>query len=134
MPPMRRMAVTKWIRVVARSHGKDTGDIGYLFVNDETMLAMNKKYLHHDYYTDILTFDYDEGDTISGDIVISIDTVRSNAALFSTTLADELRRVIIHGILHLCGINDKTSAERERMAEEETKALALWDRMCAEGI
>ena len=84
---------------------------------------VNKEYLGHDYFTDIITFDYDEGDVISGDIVISVDTVRSNAEMFGKTFNDELHRVIIHGILHLCGINDKGPGEREVMEKEENKAL-----------
>ena len=86
---------------------------------------MNNEYLGHDYYTDIITFDYDEDDVINGDIVISLDTVRTNAEQFGKTYDDELHRVIIHGILHLCGINDKDLGEREIMEENENKALAL---------
>ena len=101
------------------------GEIGYLFVNDEKILEVNKEYLGHDYYTDIITFDYDEGDVINGDLVISLDTVRSNALLFGKTYNEELHRVIIHGILHLCGINDKGPGEREIMEAAENKALAM---------
>ena len=86
---------------------------------------MNREYLGHDYYTDIITFDYCEGDTLSGDLVISLDTVRSNAALFGKEYDEELHRVIIHGILHLCGINDKGPGEREIMEQAEDKALAM---------
>jgi probable rRNA maturation factor len=125
MPNIKKREITAWIKQVAASYGRRVGDIGYMFVNDEKILEVNKQYLGHDYYTDIITFDYDEGDVISGDIVISLDTVRSNAELFGKTYDDELHRVIIHGILHLCGINDKGPGEREIMEACENKALAL---------
>lgn len=96
-----------------------------MFVNDEKILETNRQYLGHDYYTDVITFDYDEGDIVSGDIVISIDTVASNAKLYGKSYDDELYRVIIHGVLHLCGINDKGPGEREIMEANEEKALAL---------
>ena len=101
------------------------GEVGYMFVSDEKILEVNREYLGHDYYTDIITFDYDEGDRINGDIVISLDTVRSNAALFGKEYQDELHRVIIHGILHLCGINDKGPGEREQMEAAENRALDM---------
>jgi rRNA maturation RNase YbeY len=125
MPNIKKREITAWIKQVAASYGRRVGDIGYMFVNDEEILEVNKQYLGHDYYTDIITFDYDEGDVISGDIVISLDTVRSNAELFGKTYDDELHRVIIHGILHLCGINDKGPGEREIMEACENKALTL---------
>ena len=100
-----------------------------MFVDDKKILEVNNQYLGHDYYTDIITFDYDDGDVISGDLVISLDTVRSNAELFGKDYADELNRVIIHGILHLCGINDKGPGEREIMEAHEEKALALLKEM-----
>ena len=100
-----------------------------MFVNDEKMLEVNNEYLGHDYYTDIITFDYDEGDVLNGDLVISLDTVRTNAELFHKSYEDELNRVIIHGILHLCGINDKGPGEREIMEANENKALALLKEM-----
>ena len=96
-----------------------------MFVDDEKILEVNNEYLGHDYYTDVITFDYDEDDVINGDIVISLDTVRTNAEQFGKTYDDELHRVIIHGIPHLCGINDKGPGEREIMEENENKALAL---------
>ena len=85
------------------------------------------RYLHHDYYTDIITFDYSRGEKVSGDIYLSLDTVRSNADLFGVSCEEELKRVIVHGLLHLCGINDKGPGEREIMEAEENRALALWD-------
>ena len=125
MPKIKKRATTSWIKAVAASYGKTVGDIGYMFVNDENILAVNKQYLGHDYYTDIITFDYSEGDTISGDIVISLDTVASNAIQQGTEYDNELHRVIIHGILHLCGINDKGPGERQIMEKAENKALAM---------
>ncbi len=125
MPKIRRRDTTAWIRRVALAHGRKVGEVGYLFCDDEKILEVNRDFLHHDYYTDIITFDYDEGPVINGDIVISLDTVRSNATLFHKSYEDELYRVIIHGILHLCGINDKGPGEREIMEAEEDKALAM---------
>lgn len=125
MPKIRKRDTSAWIKKVAASYGRKVGEIGYLFVDDEKILEVNNEYLGHDYYTDIITFDYDEDDIISGDLVISLDTVRSNAELFSKPYEEELFRVIIHGILHLCGINDKGPGEREMMEQEENKALAL---------
>lgn len=128
MPKIRKRDTSAWIKKVAASYGRKVGEIGYLFVDDEKILEVNNEYLGHDYYTDIITFDYDEDDIINGDLVISLDTVRSNAELFSKPYEEELYRVIIHGILHLCGINDKGPGEREIMEQEENKALAMLQR------
>lgn len=125
MPKIKKRDTSAWIKAVAASYGRKVGEIGYLFVDDEKILEVNREYLGHDYYTDVITFDYDEDDTVSGDIVISLDTVRSNAQLFEKNYEDELYRVIIHGILHLCGINDKGPGEREIMEAAENKALAM---------
>ena len=124
-PAIKRREVTAWIRRVAATYGKWVGEVGYLFCDDEHILEVNRQYLGHDYYTDIITFDYDEGDVVNGDIVISLDTVRSNAVLYGKEYDEELYRVIIHGILHLCGINDKGPGEREIMEAAENKALAM---------
>ena len=128
MPAIRRRDVSRWVRQVAASYGRRVGEIGYLFCDDEKMLEVNREYLSHDYYTDIITFDYTDGDVINGDLVISLDTVRSNAELFGKAYDDELLRVIIHGILHLCGINDKGPGERELMEAAENKALAMYGK------
>ena len=125
MPKIKRRETTKWIRTVAAVYGKQVSEVGYLFVNDEKIIEVNREYLGHDYYTDVITFDYSEGDVVSGDIVISLDTVASNAQLFCKSYDEELRRVIIHGILHLCGINDKGPGERELMEKAENDALKL---------
>ena len=125
MPAIRRRDTSAWVKAVAASYGKKVGEIAYIFVDDEEILRVNREYLQHDYYTDIITFDYTEGDTISGDLFISLDTVRTNAEQFAKPYDEELHRVIIHGILHLCGINDKGPGEREIMEAAEDKALAL---------
>ena len=124
-PKIKRRETTAWIKRVAASYGRKVGEIGYLFCDDEKILEVNREYRQHDYYTDIITFDYDEDDIISGDLVISLDTVKSNAELFHKNYDEELHRVIIHGILHLCGINDKGPGEREIMEAAENKALAM---------
>ncbi|MBF1428393.1 rRNA maturation RNase YbeY [Hoylesella nanceiensis] len=125
MPKIKKRETTAWIKQVAQSYGKKVGDIGYMFVDDEKILEVNREYLQHDYYTDIITFDYCEDDELNGDLVISLDTVRTNAVLFGKTYEEELYRVIIHGVLHLIGINDKGPGEREIMEAAENKALAL---------
>ena len=125
MPKIKKRETTAWIRDVAATYGKKVGEIGYMFVNDDRILEVNREYLGHDYFTDIITFDYCEGDVLNGDLVISLDTVRSNAELFHKDYDEELHRVIIHGVLHLCGINDKGPGERELMEAAENKALAL---------
>ncbi|MDR0961384.1 MAG: rRNA maturation RNase YbeY [Mediterranea sp.] len=125
MPSIKKRETTAWIKAVAATYGKKAGEIAYVFCSDECILDVNRQYLQHDYYTDIITFDYSEDDRIGGDIFISLDTVRSNAAQFGTPYEEELHRVIIHGILHLCGVNDKGEGERQQMEEAENKALAL---------
>lgn len=124
-PKIKRRETTEWIKRVAAAHDKRVGEIGYLFCDDEKILEVNREFLQHDYYTDIITFDYCEDDVLNGDLVISLDTVRTNAEQQGTEYNEELHRVIIHGILHLCGINDKGPGEREIMEAEENKALAL---------
>ncbi|MES5006510.1 rRNA maturation RNase YbeY [Prevotella disiens] len=125
LPKIGKRETTKWIKAVAETHGKKVGEIGYMFVDDEKILEVNNEYLGHDYYTDVITFDYCEENELNGDIVISLDTVRTNAEKFGKTYEEELYRVIIHGILHLCGINDKGPGEREIMEDNENKALAI---------
>ena len=125
MPKIKRKDTTAWIKAVAQTYGRKVGEVGYMFVNDEKILEINNEYLGHDYYTDVITFDYDEGDVVNGDIVISLDTVRTNAEMFGKAYEDELYRVIIHGILHLCGLNDKGPGDREIMEKAENKALEM---------
>ena len=106
MPDIKKRETTEWIKSVAATYGKRLGEIAYIFCSDEKILEVNRQYLQHDYYTDIITFDYCEGDRLSGDLFISLDTVKTNSEQFNTTYNEELHRTIIHGILHLCGIND----------------------------
>lgn len=125
MPNIKKRETTAWIRRVAATYGKKVGDVGYIFCNDERIIEVNREYLQHDYYTDIITFDYTEGDTIGGDLFISLDTVKTNSEQFGTEYDEELHRTIIHGILHLCGINDKGPGEREIMEAAENRALEM---------
>lgn len=125
MPAIKRRENSAWVKAVAATYGKKVGDIAYIFVDDEKILEVNRQYLQHDYYTDIITFDYSEDDVISGDLFISLDTVRTNAEQVGATYEQELNRVIIHGILHLCGINDKGPGEREIMEAAEDSALKM---------
>lgn len=114
-----------WIKDVVESYGYSVGEISYIFCSEDYILDINRKYLCHDYFTDIITFDYTEEDVISGDLFISIDTVKSNAELLEVDFIDELHRVIIHGILHLCGFKDKTLKEETKMRAAEDSALIL---------
>lgn len=125
VPPFRRRKVSSWIRDVAAKYGKKCGDIAYIFCDDEKILEVNRAYLQHDYYTDVITFDYSEDNVISGDIFISLDTVKSNALQYGQPYETEVYRIIIHGILHLCGINDKGPGEREKMSACENEALGM---------
>lgn len=117
--------LTTWVEAVAAAHGRRVGRLSYLFCDDEYILATNRQFLQHDYYTDIITFDYSTSRRISGDMVISLDTVKSNAEQGGVGECDELCRVVIHGVLHLCGINDKGPGEREIMEQHEDAALAM---------
>lgn len=125
MPCINQDKMRCWIEAVTRSHNKNVGALTYIFCDDEYVLSINKQFLQHDYYTDIITFDYSNSHRISGDMVISLDTVRSNAEQLGVDYNIELLRVIIHGILHLCGINDKGPGEREIMEQHEEAALAM---------
>lgn len=124
-----KLKVKKWITDLIKAQNKKVGDISYLFCDDAYLIEVNRTYLDHDTYTDIITFDYVEGDTISGDILISVERVKENAQLFNTTFDQELHRVIIHGVLHLLGQGDKTEAEAAQMRKKEDAALALWNTM-----
>lgn len=126
MPPINVEKVTKWIGEVAFNHGKRAGNINYCFCDDEEILRSNKEFLNHDYFTDIITFDYSREDRISGDLLISLETVASNAGKFGVQNSEELLRVMIHGVLHLCGINDKGPGEREIMEKAENEALSMY--------
>ena len=123
MPDIHEAEVSAWVRQVAKGYKKIVGDVNYIFVDDETMLDINRRFIGHDYYTDHIGFDYSSGDSLSGDIYISLDTVRSNAKLFGVTFDEELRRIIIHGLLHLCGLSEKTDEEQQQMRQAKDKAL-----------
>lgn len=125
MPELNERADSAWITRVAQSHGRRVGNINYVFCNDEEILALNRQYIGHDYYTDHIGFDYSAGDILSGDIYVGIETVQTNAELFGKTYDDELHRVIIHGLLHLVGFKDKTDDERAVMETAEDEALAM---------
>ncbi|MCQ2083780.1 MAG: rRNA maturation RNase YbeY [Bacteroidaceae bacterium] len=127
MPAIDRASVRKWLKAVAFDHdGRQTGSLNYIFCNDERILQVNKEFLGHDYYTDIITFDYSTPKKVSGDMYISLDTVLSNSKKFRTSYEKELLRVIVHGVLHLCGINDKGPGERAVMEMHENRALEMW--------
>ncbi|MCI7576483.1 MAG: rRNA maturation RNase YbeY [Paludibacteraceae bacterium] len=126
LPVFSQARVRAWIRAVAADYGKKVGDITYIFCDDERILAVNRQFLQHDYYTDVITFDYSQGETLSGDIFISLDTVRTNAEQAGTSFDEELLRIIIHGVLHLTGQGDKTPETKAVMTGKEERALARW--------
>ena len=127
LPDFPKQETGRWIKKTALEYGKKTGEIAYIFCSDKHMLEVNNQYLQHDYYTDIITFDYSEGTIISGDIFISIDTVKSNSVEFNVSFEEELKRIMIHGILHLCGQDDKTPEMRLEMTEKENSALMKYE-------
>lgn len=124
MPALNERQITRWIKSVAADYGFAVGNINYIFCSDERELAVNREFLGHDYFTDVITFDYSTASTLNGDIFISLDTVRSNAEMVGTSFEHELHRIIIHGVLHLTGQGDKTPETKAKMTEKEEKALA----------
>ena len=122
-PTLRKRDVTQWIKNTAAKYGKKAGEIAFIFCNDDKILEINRQYLQHDYYTDIITFDYSQRNIISGDIFISLDTVKTKADQYKVSFEKELHRIIIHGILHLCGQDDKTPESRKTMTAKENEAL-----------
>ena len=127
MPLLDLAMVDKWLREVAADYNKKIGNLNYLFCDDTEILRVNREFLKHDYFTDIITFDYSYKNRVSGDIFISLDTVKSNSLEINTEYREELLRVIAHGLLHLCGIDDKGPGEREIMEANENKALTKWN-------
>ena len=125
LPRLNESALVAWIEAVAHAHNRVVGQLTYIFCNDAYILSTNREFLQHDYYTDIITFDYSNRRRLSGDRVISLDTVASNAEMLGCDYDSELLRVVIHGVLHLCGINDKGPGEREIMEAHENRALAI---------
>ncbi len=121
------LSLQKWIRLIVEAHSKKLGRINYLFCSDDYILESNKRFLNHDTYTDIITFDYVQGQLVSGDILVSLDRVRDNAAMFSVPFEQELHRVIIHGVLHLLGFKDKTESDAAEMRRKENEALSIYD-------
>ena len=117
--------VEPWLAKVAEAHGKIPGTLTYILTDDEGILRVNRKFLDHDYFTDIITFDYSKRGMVSGDLYISLETVATNAEQFGQNPIRELHRVLAHGLLHLCGINDKGPGEREIMEQHEDRALEL---------
>ena len=124
MPTLDERRITRWIRAVAADYGFSVGNINYIFCSDERELEVNREFLRHDYYTDIITFDYSTANTLNGDIFISLDTVRSNAETVGCSFEDELNRILIHGVLHLTGQGDKTPETKAEMTRKEDLALA----------
>lgn len=125
MPTLDARRVTRWIKAVAAEYGFGVGNINYVFCSDERELEVNRQFLGHDYYTDVITFDYSTASTLNGDIFISLDTVRSNAEMVGVSFEDELHRILIHGVLHLTGQGDKTPETKVQMTDKENRALAL---------
>ena len=126
MPALDERKVTRWIKAVAADYGFAVGNINYIFCSDERELEVNRQFLGHDYYTDIITFDYSTSSVLNGDIFISLDTVRSNAEQLNISFDAELLRILIHGVLHLTGQGDKTPETKAQMTAKEEKALAKW--------
>lgn len=129
MPSFDFSKVERWLGEVAASHGRRIGNVNYLFCDDKEILRVNREFLGHDYFTDIITFDYSHRDRVGGDIFISLDTVARNADELGEKRERELLRVIAHGVLHLCGIDDKGPGEREIMEAAENAALSLWNNI-----
>ncbi len=125
MPKLDKRKLKDWVKKVVNSHNMNIGELNYIFTSDSYILKVNNDYLQHDYYTDVITFDYSEGKKISGDIFISLDTVKSNSVLFKQDYDREFNRVLIHGVLHLIGFKDKKEDEAKEMRLQENNALAL---------
>jgi probable rRNA maturation factor len=119
-------AISNWISHVIKSEGKKEGEINYIFCDDEYLLLINQEHLQHDYYTDIISFDYSVGNEINGDMFISVDRVKENAQDFNVTFEEELKRVIVHGVLHYCGYKDKSQADELFMRSKEDEKLAMF--------
>lgn len=125
IPAIDQKRISGWVNRVVVNNSGEIGEINYYFCSDDYLLEMNREHLNHDYYTDIITFDYTVGDIISGDLFISVDTVFDNAKEYKCEYLEELHRVIIHGVLHLLGIDDKTDEDQQLMTQKEDESLAL---------
>ena len=129
MPSIKKRETTAWVRAVAATYGKKVGDVSYIFCNDKRILEVNREFLQHDYYTDIITFDYSDRKgtkIVAGDVFIDVDTVADNARIYGTTKTNEMHRIIAHGVLHLCGQKDKTERAEKQMHRKEDKYIALY--------
>jgi rRNA maturation RNase YbeY len=124
-PDIRKRVVSAWLKEIISLHDKKVGDISIIFCSDSYLLDVNKQYLEHDYFTDIITFDYVEGNMISGDIFISVDRVLENSKLFKVSFSEELHRIMAHGVLHLLGYKDKCDEDKVMMTEKENFSLRL---------
>ena len=120
-----KLANNRWLKMVAGSEIRKIGDINVIFCSDNYILDVNMKYLQHDYFTDIITFDYCEGKVLSGDLFISVDSVRENSIEFGTGFEEELHRVIVHGVLHLIGYDDHTEEDKKVMRQKENYYLQM---------
>lgn len=120
--------IINWLNLSLKKEKKISGELNFIFCSDKYLLKINQEYLNHDYYTDIITFDYTQKNLVSGDIYISIDRVKENATTYQVSFQNELLRVIIHGVLHLCGYKDKTRADARLMREKEDYYLSLWPK------
>lgn len=127
LPDLPFVKVKRWITEIIKLHDYRVGEICYIFCHDQKILEVNKQFLNHDYYTDIISFDYTEDNIISGDLFLSLDTIKSNSIKFSTHFKSELLRVIIHGVLHLCGLKDKSEADSKQMRKAEDEALLIYN-------
>lgn len=127
-----KLILKRWIKQVIDSYGFKAGELSYIFCSDDKILEVNRQFLQHDYYTDVITFDYDEDGVVSGDMYISVDTVRTNAEQYAPSFEREMQRVIIHGVLHLCGLKDKQPDEEKKMRAAEEKALVMLDEIMAQ--
>lgn len=127
-----KLILKRWIKQVIDSYGFKAGELSYVFCSDDKILEVNRQFLQHDYYTDVITFDYDEDGVVSGDMYISVDTVKTNAEQYAPSFEREMQRVIIHGVLHLCGLKDKQPDDEKKMRAAEEKALAMLDEIMAQ--
>jgi probable rRNA maturation factor len=128
-PNLRYRLISNWLKLIIASHTKDLGNISYVFCDDNYLLEINRKYLNHDFFTDIVTFDYVENDLISGDVFVSTERVSDNSVKFGVNLEDEFLRVICHGVLHLLKYNDHDGAEREFMRKKESEFISLFKKI-----
>ena len=128
MPAINKSRVKAWLKEVAAFYNKEIGALNYIFCGDDRIIEVNNQFLGHNYYTDIITFDYSDNKVVSGDMYISVDTICSNSLKYKTSFDTELHRVIVHGLLHLCGINDKGPGERKIMEAAEERALSILNR------